>query len=194
VGRWRRSSCGGCGSGLAGDKEEETIMSYSGGFGTVGTASAETEAIKQWQRIVGSVADGDFGPKTHNSTRAWQSAHGITPDGVVGPATWAAAGVRSDQVLCYVVGGECYGNKDVPGSPGSSAPVTGGSPGASAPVTGGSSGPVTDGSPGSPPVKLAKMFDRPETLWIAGGLAVLVAGAVVLTATKKKRAPAPASR
>jgi peptidoglycan hydrolase-like protein with peptidoglycan-binding domain len=44
-----------------------------------------------WQRIVGTSADGVFGPNTAASTRTWQAQHGLPADGVVGPASWAAA-------------------------------------------------------------------------------------------------------
>ena len=32
--------------------------------------------------------DGDFGPKTENAVRAYQSDHGLSVDGVVGDLTW----------------------------------------------------------------------------------------------------------
>jgi hypothetical protein len=40
------------------------------------------------QRIVGVVADGDFGPNTEQAVRNWQARNGLAADGVVGPITW----------------------------------------------------------------------------------------------------------
>lgn len=49
------------------------------------------EAVRDWQRILGVVADGMFGPDTERATKIWQDDHGLDPDGIVGPATWSAA-------------------------------------------------------------------------------------------------------
>lgn len=46
-------------------------------------------AVQEWQRLLGVVADGQFGPATEFSTKQWQTIHGLKADGVVGPATWA---------------------------------------------------------------------------------------------------------
>lgn len=43
--------------------------------------------VEWWQRTIGVVADGIFGPGTDQMTRMWQQAHGLKPDGVVGPIT-----------------------------------------------------------------------------------------------------------
>lgn len=40
------------------------------------------------QAVIGAKADGDFGPKSVASLKAWQKAHGLTADGSVGPVTW----------------------------------------------------------------------------------------------------------
>lgn len=53
------------------------------------------EAVKEWQKIVGVVADGDFGHNTENATKIWQKNHGLAADGVVGPKSWAAVGSAS---------------------------------------------------------------------------------------------------
>lgn len=48
-------------------------------------------AVREWQRLMGLVADGVFGPITETATIKWQQEHGAKPDGVVGPATWETA-------------------------------------------------------------------------------------------------------
>lgn len=50
-------------------------------------------AVVVWQKKVGVVADGEFGPATERATRQYQRAHGLAEDGVVGPATWRKAGL-----------------------------------------------------------------------------------------------------
>lgn len=40
------------------------------------------------QAIIGAKADGDFGPKSVASLKAWQTSNGLTADGSVGPVTW----------------------------------------------------------------------------------------------------------
>jgi len=64
-----------------------------GSFGT---------AVKDWQRFLGIVADGAFGPLTELATIAWQGKHkdvvtgeALKVDGVVGAKTWAAAEVEA---------------------------------------------------------------------------------------------------
>lgn len=51
--------------------------------------------VARWQALLGLPADGDFGPRTEASTRAFQRARGLVDDGVVGPRTWSAVGVPS---------------------------------------------------------------------------------------------------
>ena len=51
-------------------------------------SSSERTAIKKIQKVVGSYADGLFGPVTRNKVKTWQIAHGLTPDGLVGIKTW----------------------------------------------------------------------------------------------------------
>lgn len=60
------------------------------------------EAVKDWQRFIGVVADGIFGPITEQETIVWQGAHKnvvtgkpLKVDGVVGTETWAAAEVEA---------------------------------------------------------------------------------------------------
>lgn len=40
------------------------------------------------QAVIGAKADGDFGPKSVEALKAWQTANGLKADGVVGPVTW----------------------------------------------------------------------------------------------------------
>jgi len=52
------------------------------GLGTKGPSAALVQAV------IGAKADGDFGPKSVASLKAWQTANGLTADGSVGPVTW----------------------------------------------------------------------------------------------------------
>ncbi|GMA52079.1 hypothetical protein GCM10025857_68350 [Alicyclobacillus contaminans] len=51
--------------------------------------TGHTNAVKAVQAIVGTTADGVFGPATAAAVKKWQSAHGLTADGIVGPQTWS---------------------------------------------------------------------------------------------------------
>lgn len=42
------------------------------------------------QKALGITADGDFGPKTEEAVKKYQSEHGLTADGIVGNKTWAS--------------------------------------------------------------------------------------------------------
>lgn len=58
---------------------------------------ASGESVKVLQRVLGFAAgdiDGDFGPKTDKAVREFQKAKGLKEDGKVGPATWAALGIK----------------------------------------------------------------------------------------------------
>jgi putative chitinase len=46
------------------------------------------ENVKQLQRKLGLEPIGNFGPKTEEAVKAWQTRNGLTADGIVGPATW----------------------------------------------------------------------------------------------------------
>lgn len=51
--------------------------------------------VADLQRLLGGrghrlLADGDFGPRTDNAVRAYQTGARLAPDGIVGPKTWAA--------------------------------------------------------------------------------------------------------
>jgi hypothetical protein len=50
---------------------------------------ARGAVVKQVQRIVGTTADGVFGPKTLAAVKRWQGRHGLLVDGIVGPKTAA---------------------------------------------------------------------------------------------------------
>ncbi len=47
--------------------------------------------VQEWQRRLGILQDGSFGPATEEATKKWQEAHGLKPDGVVGQSTWEAS-------------------------------------------------------------------------------------------------------
>lgn len=55
-----------------------------------GSRGSDVEVV---QRIVGTEADGIFGPKTHAAVQRWQSRHGLVADGIVGPITTRAMGL-----------------------------------------------------------------------------------------------------
>lgn len=52
------------------------------GLGSKGVSASLVQAM------IGAKADGDFGPKSVASLKAWQTANGLTADGFVGPVTW----------------------------------------------------------------------------------------------------------
>ena len=45
------------------------------------------------QLVLGTAADGYYGPNTAAATVAWQQAHGLEADGLIGPLTWATLGL-----------------------------------------------------------------------------------------------------
>jgi putative chitinase len=47
------------------------------------------EQVKQLQVKLHLDPVGNFGPKTEEAVKLWQSAHGLTTDGIVGDKTWA---------------------------------------------------------------------------------------------------------
>ena len=47
------------------------------------------EQVKQLQVKLHLDPVGNFGPKTEEAVKIWQTAHGLTADGVVGDKTWA---------------------------------------------------------------------------------------------------------
>jgi hypothetical protein len=51
------------------------------------------EVVKKIQIVLGVDPVGNFGPKTEEAVKAWQTKNGLTPDGVVGPATLAKMGI-----------------------------------------------------------------------------------------------------
>jgi len=51
------------------------------------------EVVKKIQAVLGIEQVGNFGPKTEEAVKAWQTKNGLTPDGVVGPATLAKMGI-----------------------------------------------------------------------------------------------------
>ena len=51
------------------------------------------ETVKKIQVVLGVDPVGNFGPKTEEAVKAWQTANGLKADGVVGPATLAKMGI-----------------------------------------------------------------------------------------------------
>jgi hypothetical protein len=51
------------------------------------------ETVKKIQIVLGVDPVGNFGPKTEEAVKAWQTKNGLTADGVVGPATLAKMGI-----------------------------------------------------------------------------------------------------
>ena len=45
-------------------------------------------AVKVWQIIIGTTADGIFGSGTENMTKTWQKNHGLMADGIVAKNSW----------------------------------------------------------------------------------------------------------
>lgn len=54
------------------------------------TKKGTKQAIKCVQLIVGTTADGVFGPKTKAAVVAYQASRGLSADGIVGEKTWTA--------------------------------------------------------------------------------------------------------
>lgn len=46
------------------------------------------EEVKKVQQKLGLPADGDFGAKTEEAVKNWQSKNGLSPDGIIGDNTW----------------------------------------------------------------------------------------------------------
>jgi len=46
------------------------------------------EDVKKLQQKLGLEPIGNFGPKTEDAVKAWQTRNGLTADGIVGPNTW----------------------------------------------------------------------------------------------------------
>jgi putative chitinase len=62
------------------------------------------EQVKQLQVKLHLDPVGNFGPKTEEAVKLWQSTHGLTADGVVGDKTWAMImGEESHPVVQQVV-------------------------------------------------------------------------------------------
>ncbi len=57
-----------------------------------GTEGAAVQSAQQkLQALVpGLTADGQYGTKTREAVRAFQTVEGLTPDGIIGPETWAS--------------------------------------------------------------------------------------------------------
>jgi hypothetical protein len=51
-------------------------------------------SVRMLQRRLGITADGVYGSGSARAVRRFQRRHGLQADGIVGPATWAALGIR----------------------------------------------------------------------------------------------------
>lgn len=60
----------------------------------LGDSGDEVKTLQMKLNKVGAnlLVDGQFGPRTEQAVRTFQTVKNITPDGVVGPETWAALG------------------------------------------------------------------------------------------------------
>jgi peptidoglycan hydrolase-like protein with peptidoglycan-binding domain len=60
----------------------------------LGDSGQEVKVLQMKLNKVGAnlLVDGQFGPRTDQAVRTFQTVKNITPDGVVGPETWAALG------------------------------------------------------------------------------------------------------
>lgn len=56
------------------------------------------ELVKIIQEFLGIKVDGDFGPKTEEAVKNWQRQKGLLADGIVGPATWESMGIASTDI------------------------------------------------------------------------------------------------
>jgi len=56
--------------------------------GTLIRRGSKGDRVKEIQKVVGTVADGVFGPKTESAVKAYQKKNGLVADGIVGPKTW----------------------------------------------------------------------------------------------------------
>jgi hypothetical protein len=54
------------------------------------------EIVKKIQVVLGVDPIGNFGPKTEEAVKAWQTKNGLKADGLVGPATLAKMGITVD--------------------------------------------------------------------------------------------------
>jgi len=60
--------------------------------------SREKDLIKEIQKEIGVLIDGDFGPMTKAAVQRWQLAHGLNPDGIVGPDTMEEMGILDTDI------------------------------------------------------------------------------------------------
>ena len=62
------------------------------------------ENVKQLQKKLGLEAIGNFGPKTEDAVKAFQTKNGLTPDGIVGNTTWnKIMGTETSEPISAVV-------------------------------------------------------------------------------------------
>jgi peptidoglycan DL-endopeptidase CwlO len=118
-------------------------------------------AVTTIQNLVGTSADGDFGPLTVAAVRLWQKANNVPVTGVVDAATWAAMPAATSQTAC---GQKVTGT----GVTVSCARLTSGTQGVAVAVLQAAVGTAVDGTYGSPTVEAVQLIQQAAGLTVTG--------------------------
>jgi cell wall-associated NlpC family hydrolase len=138
----------------------------SAGSGSVTTCAvigqgATGAAVKTIQSLVGTTADGDFGPLTVAAVRLWQKANNVPVTGVVDAATWAAMPAATSQAAC---GQKVTGS----GVTVSCARLTSGTQSVAVAVLQTAVGTAVDGTYGTPTVEAVQLIQQAAGLTVTG--------------------------